>query len=448
MGGGGVTDLVVVADRALVGGSFRPAVVHVTHGRISTVQPLGSPVPDGAAVLRLADEEVLLPGLVDTHVHVDEPGRTHWEGFATGTRAAVAGGVTTILDMPLNSVPPTVNADALAVKRRAALGQIYTDVGFLGGVLPGNIGALGALAAAGVYGFKCFLLPSGVDEFPPVTDAGLLAAMTEIARLDSLLMVHAEDTDAIAEAPPAHGSRYADYLASRPAEAEAVAVGQVARAAARTGVRAHIVHLSSAAGVQVLRAAQRAGVRISAETCPHYLALEPADIPDGATQFKCCPPIRGGADADALWQGLADGVIASVVSDHSPCPPAMKALATGDFAAAWGGVSSVQLGLPVVWTAAQRRGVRLEDVVRWMSAGPADLARLAGKGRIQVGADADLVVFAPDERHRVLAGELRQRHYLTPYNDTELSGVVRSVLLAGRPVTDSPAGRLLAKEDR
>jgi allantoinase len=441
-------DLVVVADRALIGGGFRPAVLQVTGGRIATVQPPGSPLPDGAAVLRLAEDEVLLPGLVDTHVHVNEPGRTHWEGFATATRAAAAGGVTTILDMPLNAIPPTLDPDALAVKRRAATGEVFTDVGFLGGVVPGDPGRLAALAAAGVYGFKCFLLPSGVPEFPPVGDAGLPAAMTEIARLDSLLMVHAEDADTVAEAPPASGGRYSDYLASRPAEAEAVAVGQVARAAARTGARAHIVHLSSAAGVAVLRAAQRAGVRLTAETCPHYLALDPANIPDGATEFKCCPPIRGGADADALWQALADGVITAVVSDHSPCPPAMKALATGDFAAAWGGVSSIQLGLPVMWTAAQRRGVPLQDVVRWMSAGPADLVRMAGKGRIQAGADADLVVFAPDQRHRVLAGELRQRHYLTPYNGTELTGVVRSVLLAGRPVTDTPAGRLLSREDR
>ncbi len=443
-----MTDLVVLAQRALIGGSFRPAAVHVAGRRITLVHPFDAPVPDGAQVLRLAADEVLLPGLVDTHVHVNEPGRTHWEGYDTATRAALAGGVTTILDMPLNSIPPTLDADALGIKRDAAAGRVHCHVGFLGGVVPGRGGDLAGLVAAGVYGVKCFLLPSGVDEFPGVGAATLAEAMAEIARLGSLLMVHAEDAATIADAPPAHGRRYRDYLASRPPEAEAAAVGEVARAAAKTGARAHIVHLSSAAGVQVLRAAQRAGVRISAETCPHYLTIEPDDIPDGATQFKCCPPIRGGADADALWQALADGVIGAVVSDHSPCPPAMKDLATGDFGTAWGGISSVQLGLPVVWTAARRRGVPLTDVVRWMSAGSADLVRLAGKGRIQAGADADLVVFAPDEEQLIRPGELRQRHYLTPYNGATVTGVVRRVLLDGRVTTDEPAGRLLAAGDR
>jgi allantoinase len=443
-----VTDLVVLADRALIGGSFRPAAVHVEGRRIAMVRPVDADLPSGATVLRLSDDEVLLPGLVDTHVHVNEPGRTHWEGYDTATQAALAGGVTTILDMPLNAIPPTVEAAALRLKRLAADGQSHCHVGFLGGAVPDNAERLAELVQAGVFGFKCFLLPSGVDEFAPLTLTGLADALTETARLGSLLMVHAEDALTIADAPPAHGRRYADYLASRPAEAEEIAVGAVARAAARTGGRAHIVHLSTAAGVAVLRAAQRAGVHITAETCPHYLTIDPADIPDGATQFKCCPPIRGGADAEALWQGLADGVIGAVVSDHSPCPPAMKDLDTGDFGTAWGGISSVQLGLPVLWTAARRRGVPLSDVVRWMSAGPADIVRLAGKGRIQAGGDADLVVFAPDAEHTVLPGELRQRHYLTPYNNQAVTGEVRRVVLDGRPVTEKPAGRLLRWEDR
>jgi allantoinase len=379
---------------------------------------------------------------------VNEPGRTHWEGYRSATQAALAGGVTTILDMPLNAVPPTVDVEALELKRLAAREQIHCHVGFLGGAVPGNIDQLGELVRAGAFGFKCFLLPSGVDEFAPLRPAELTEALTEVARLGSLLMVHAEDPLTIADAPAAHGRRFCDYLASRPAEAEEIAVGAVARAAARTGGRAHIVHLSTAAGVAVLRAAERAGVRITAETCPHYLTIDPADIPDGATQFKCCPPIRGGADADALWQALADGVIGAVVSDHSPCPPAMKDLNTGDFGTAWGGISSVQLGLPVLWTAARRRGIPLSDLVRWMSAGPADLVRLAGKGRIQAGGDADLVIFAPDAERRILPGELRQRHYLTPYNNQRVTGEVRRVVLDGRLATDRPAGRLLSWEDR
>jgi allantoinase len=447
-GGAFRTDLVVIAERALVGDRLQPAAVHVSDSRIAAVLPADAPLPADARVLRLAPDEVLLPGLVDTHVHVNEPGRTEWEGFASATRAAVAGGITTVLDMPLNSIPPTTTARALELKRAAARGQIAADVGFLGGVVPGNTAQLAGLVEVGVFGFKCFLPPSGVDEFPAVEPRQLEEALAEIGRLGSLLMVHAEDPGLLAAAPPPSGRRYRGFLDSRPADAEAAGVATVAAAAAGTGARAHIVHLSSAAGVAAVRAAQRAGVRLTAETCPHYLALEPDEIPDGATEYKCCPPIRGGADADALWQGLADGVIAALVSDHSPCPPAMKSLETGDFGDAWGGISSVQLGLPVVWTAARRRGVSLEEVVRWMSAGPADLAGIPGKGRIVAGNDADFVVFAPDATREVDPDGLRHRHHLTPYNGRTLFGSVRAVLLRGRPATEESGGQLLARGAR
>ena len=274
--------------------------------------------PDGAVTL--AGDEVLLPGLVDSHVHVNEPGRTEWEGFATATAAAAAGGVTTIVDMPLNSIPPTVTVPALRAKQAAAAGQLATDVAFWGGAVPGNVASLRPLHEAGVVGFKCFLLPSGVDEFAPLDAGQLAAAMAEIASFGGLLIVHAEDPEVIAAAPAARGRRYADFLASRPPEAERRAITALLAQTRQTGCRTHIVHLASAAALPAVRAAKAAGLPVSAETCPHYLTLRAEDVPDGATQFKCCPPIRDDANREALWAGLLDGTIDCVVSDHSPCP--------------------------------------------------------------------------------------------------------------------------------
>jgi allantoinase len=382
-------------------------------------------------------DDVLLPGLVDTHVHVNEPGRTEWEGFATATRAAAAGGVTTIVDMPLNSLPPTVSVDALETKRRAAGGQCFVDVGFWGGAVPGNTGELPKLHAAGVFGFKCFLVDSGVAEFPPLDAAGLDAALDAV---DALFVVHAEDPGEIRAAPAS--PRYPDFLASRPPAAETNAVAWVLRAARRAGARIHILHLSSSAVLPMLRAARRDGVRVTAETCPHYLSLSAEDVPDGATEYKCCPPIRDAANRDALWEGLATGAIDCVVSDHSPCTPQLKA---GDFSTAWGGIASVQLGLPVVWTQARRRGYGLADLVRWMAMRPAQLAGLTRKGRIAVGCDADLVAFAPDATFTVEPHLLRHRHPVTPYAGRRLDGVVRATWLRGRVVDDIPRGRLLAR---
>jgi allantoinase len=439
-------DLVVTADRACVGGELRPAAVCVSGGRIAEIREPGE-ASRGRASVTLAADEVLLPGLVDTHVHVDEPGRTEWEGFATATQAAVSGGVTTLLDMPLNSIPPTVDPESLAVKRAVADGQCRVDVGFWGGAVPGSLGSLKALAGD-VFGFKCFLLDSGVPEFPPLDAAQLEAAMSELSEFDGLLIVHAEDAEAIEAAPPAAGARYADFLASRPDAAEARAIDAVIEAARRTGARTHIVHLSSAEALPALRAARADGVRITVETCPHYLALAAEDVADGHTEFKCCPPVRGRANQDALWAALVDGDVDLVVSDHSPCPPALKALDEGDFGTAWGGVSSLELGLSIVWTHARARGVGLETVSRWMSAEPANLVGLRRKGRLEPGADADLLVFAPDEPYEVDASRLRQRHRLTPYDGARLTGRVRDVFLRGQPVSadDPPSGTLLTPE--
>ncbi|MFB7892316.1 allantoinase AllB [Microbacterium sp. NPDC056044] len=438
-------DLVIRARRVLIEGGFRPCEVGVTGGEIAAIEPLGAEL-EGREVVTLGDDETLLPGLVDTHVHVDEPGRTEWEGFASATKAAAAGGVTTIIDMPLNSIPPTVSVAALEIKRRAALHQVFVDVGFWGGAIPGNTSDLRPLHEAGVFGFKCFLLPSGVDEFPPLDAGELERDMAELAGIGGLLLVHAEDAATIAHAPPAGGTRYNRFLASRPHAAEDIAIAAVIDRARRTGARAHILHLSSAAALPLIAAARRDGVRLSVETCPHYLTLSAEDVPDGATAFKCCPPIREAANRDRLWEGLLDGTIDSIVSDHSPATSDLKDLDHGDFAVAWGGVASLQLGLPVVWTEARRRGIPLERVVEWMSAAPAAVAGLARKGRIAVGGHADLAVFAPDAGFVVDVARLHHKNPLSPYDGRALRGVVRETFVRGERVDFAePRGRLLRR---
>jgi allantoinase len=438
-------DTVFRAPRLVTAAGEGSGWVGVRDGRIAAIAPPEAGL-DGRRVVEFGDDVVLLPGLVDSHVHVNEPGRTEWEGFATATRAAAAGGVTTIIDMPLNSIPPTVDVAALEVKRKSAEGQCFVDVGFWGGAVPGNLEELRGLHDAGVFGFKCFLLPSGVDEFPPLRPADLDGYLRVLRGVDGLLIVHAEDAGAIERAPRAHGARYLDFLASRPRAAENLAVEQVIGAAARTGARAHVLHLSSSDALPMLARARRSGVRVTAETCPHYLVLTAEEIPDGATQFKCCPPVREAANREPLWRGLEDGTIDGVVSDHSPSTAALKRLDTGDFGAAWGGISSLELGLPVVWTEARRRGFGLRDVVRWMAEGPARLVGLARKGRIEVGHDADLCVFAPEEAFVVDSTRLHHKHPITPYDGRALLGIVRSTWLRGEELAgDQPRGRLLTR---
>ena len=424
----------------------RAVTVIVDGSLIADVRPLDGQIR-GEQTVTLANDEVLLPGLVDTHVHVNEPGRSEWEGFATATRAAAAGGVTTVIDMPLNSIPATLDPPSLAVKRAAAAGQCMVDVGFWGGAVPGNLGRLGELLDAGVFGVKCFLPDSGVAEFPALGPERLLDACAELAEHDGLLLVHAEDPGELAAAPAESGPSYARFLDSRPARAEDVAVAAVLDAARRTDARVHIVHLSSAGALPLVAQAKAQGVRVTVETCPHYLVLAAEDVPDGATEVKCCPPVRDRANQDALWRGLAEGVIDLVVSDHSPCTADLKCADTGDFAAAWGGIAGLQLGLALVWTAARARPGRLDlgDVVRWMATGPAALAGLRTKGAIRVGAAADLVAFAPDEQVVVEPGRLHHRNPVSPYVGMRLLGAVRRTWLAGAPVGVDPRGRLLAR---
>ena len=436
-----MVDLVVRSRRAVTASGTAPAAVAVTGGRIVAVEAYDA-VIEAAQDVDLGDV-ALLPGLVDTHVHVNEPGRTEWEGFATATRAAAAGGVTTIVDMPLNSLPPTVNADALQIKQRAATGQCHVDVGFWGGAIPGNAPDLPGLHDAGVFGFKAFLADSGVPEFPPLDPAQLAEAL---AAVDAQFVVHAEDPHHLHAAESS--ADYADFLASRPPDAEHAAVATAIAAARAAGARVHILHLSAATALPLIAQAKADGVRVTAETCPHYLTLDAALIPAGATEFKCCPPIRDAANADQLWAALADGLITCVVSDHSPCTPELKKKETGDFAAAWGGIASVQLGLPVIWTAARDRGHSLGEVVEWMARRPADLVGLTGKGRIAVGADADLVAFDPEATFVVDPLTLHHRNPVTPYAGKELRGVVTRTWLRGSAVTgDAPGGRFLIREE-
>ena len=432
--------LVVRARRVVLPDGERAATVHTGGGRITAVTAFDD-AP--ATAVTLADDEALLPGLVDSHVHVNEPGRTEWEGFASATRAAVAGGVTTIVDMPLNSIPPTTTVEALHVKREVAKGQVSADVAFWGGAVPGNLEQLRPLHQAGVVGFKCFLLDSGVPEFPPLDRRGLEAALAELATFDGLLIAHAEDADEIAAAPEPDGPRYAGFLASRPASAEESAIAGLVAAARAAGARAHVVHLADGDALPLLRQARADGVRLTVETCPHYLTFAAEDVPDGGTQFKCCPPIREGRHREALWRALQEGDVDLVVSDHSPCTPELKRFDVGDFGQAWGGIASLQVALPAVWTGARERGLGLASVVRWMAEGPARLADLPGKGAIAVGRDADLVVFAPEERFTV--GDLHHRSPVTPYAGRELTGVVRRTWLRGEPADGAPIGRLLSR---
>ncbi len=433
MGSGELT--AIRSRRVMLPDGESPATLQLDSGKISAILPY-----EAGIVAYDCGDDALLPGLVDTHVHINEPGRTQWEGFATATRAAAAGGVTTLLDMPLNSLPPTVDVAALKLKREAAQGQCAVDVGFWGGAIPQNPTDLRGLHEAGVYGFKCFLADSGVPEFPPLDSAQLAEVLGEVRRFGGLLIVHAESGGALRQM--GESSRYQDFLDSRPGRAEVEAIALLAELA--QGARVHVLHLSAAEALETIAAAKRRGVKLSAETCPHYLTLTAQEIADGATEFKCCPPIRDAGNRDRLWTGLAEGTIDCVVSDHSPATPDLKL--TGSFTSAWGGIASLQLGLPLVWTQARQRGHTLADVVRWMADAPARLAGVIGKGRISVGYQADLIRFQPDAEFVVDPASLHHRHPVSPYAGRRLTGVVHSTWLAGVAVDPGkPSGRLLTR---
>jgi allantoinase len=442
-GSGRGFDLVIRAPRVVCADGEVARSIVVSQGRIVAVEPADADVT-ASRELELDEDVVVLPGLVDTHVHVCEPGNTEWEGFVSATTAAAAGGITTLVDMPLDSVPTTVDVAALEAKRAAAEGSCHVDVGFWGGAVPGNIDQMAPLREHGVLGFKCFLVDSGSPDFPRLDVEQLERALHAARTVDAPLLVHAESEEVAAGIPPSHGRSYADYLASRPRGIENLAVAQLIEAARRTGGHAHIVHLSSSDALPMVASARREGVDVTAESCPHYLSLIAEEIPNGATAFKCSPPIREASNRERLWNGLRAGIIDLIVTDHSPCLVAMKKIESGDFGAAWGGITSIQLSLPIIWTQARPRGFTLSDVAHWMSERPAALAGLSHKGKIAAGFDADFCIFAPDESFVVETGRLLHRNRLTPYVGRTLNGVVRSTLLRGEVIDgQQPRGRLL-----
>lgn len=423
-------DLVLRGDRVLIDGEVRPGSVAVDGGMIVAV---GSREADygGVDVVDIPAPAALLPGFVDTHVHVNDPG-TSWEGFATATAAAASAGITTVVDMPLDSDPVTTSVEALRVKEAAAGGHCHVDVRYWAGVVPGNGGELASLAEAGVLGFKCFLSESGNPNFAHLSPAQFVEAAQRVADLDSILLVHAESHAVLATTPGPAGGRYDTFLQSRPDEAEVDAVTLAVDAARSTGARVHIVHVSSAQTLGIIAEAKRSGLAVTAETCPHYLTFTAETVPEGATEFAACPPIRSSANREQLWAGLADATIDMVVSDHSPCAPELKG--GSDFGVAFGGISSLQLGPRAVWTQSRGRGFGLSDLSRWMSANPAAMAGLDDRGSIAVGRRADLCVFDPDVSDVVRGADLLHRHGLTPYDGTTLRGGVLRTWVAGRSV--------------
>jgi allantoinase len=447
-------DLIVRGRRVVTPEGERAAAIHVRGGLISAITAFDDFA--SGAIVHDAGDSVVMPGIVDTHVHINEPGRTEWEGFSTATRAAAVGGITTLIEMPLNSIPATTTAAGFREKLAAAAGKIWVDVGFWGGVVPGNVAELGPLWESGIFGFKCFLVPSGVEEFAHVTESDLGTALPDLTTLTAPLLVHAELPDPIAEAAKkiskADQRRYSTWLTSRPRAAENEAIELLIKLAKEFGARIHFVHLSSSDAIPALQRAKSEGQHITVETCPHYLTFDAEHVADGRTEFKCAPPIRENENREKLWAALGDGTIDFIATDHSPCPPAMKLPETGDFVRAWGGIAALELSLPAVWTQASSRGYAVPRLAEWLCSGPARLAGLEKrKGTIAVGYDADFVIWNPDAKFLVDPAKLHQRHKITPYAGRELLGSVETTFLRGRKIFDrgefspSPLGLILRR---
>lgn len=427
-------DLVIKSAAVFTGKKLEPASILIADGRIKGLAPLDFQLPGETACKDYGTLPVL-PGLIDTHVHINEPGRSEWEGFATATKAAAAGGITTLIDMPLNSIPSTVTVAALEEKKAAAEGQLYVDCGFYGGLIPGHAKHIGPLVDAGVFGFKCFLIDSGVQEFPHVSQSDLLEGLPLIARNNVPLLAHCELISERSPLPAQTGDprQFLSFLNSRPPALERAAIELMARLSGDFGAAVHVVHLSDATSLDIIEKARKSGARLTVETCPHYLTLNAESIPDGNTLYKCTPPIREKKNQEELWRGLSSGFIDMVVSDHSPCSIDRKLLSQGDFFRAWGGIGSLQYTLSATWTGARARGLPLETVVSWFSERPADFVKLTGrKGRIAPGYDADLLAWDPEESFTVTEQNTFHKHTLSPYTGQVLYGKTKATYLRGQ----------------
>ncbi len=435
----------IISNRVITPVGIKKAVVLINDGKIAGV---ADELPGGDFPVTDVGDHVLMPGIVDPHVHINEPGRTEWEGFDTATRAALAGGITSLVEMPLNASPVTTTAMAYDKKLKAVKGngqtgtvrpfpgKLHTNCGFWGGVIPGNENDIEPLIEKGVLGFKAFLTHSGIDEFPNVTEDDLRKVMPVISKHGLPLLVHCELSGNQPPESRIQNRSYSNYLASRPKKWEDDAIALMIRLCEEFNCRTHIVHLSSADPAEQIMKAKHRGLPLTVETCQHYLYFTAEDIPDGRTEFKCAPPIRERANNERIWQALKEGIIDFVATDHSPAPPEMKELVSGDFMKAWGGISSLQFALPVLWTAANRHGVDLSDIAKWLCENPAKLPQLKTKGKIEKGYDADLIVWNPEEKIMVKENMILHRHKITPYLGEELSGVVKQTWLNGEKVFD------------
>lgn len=438
----------VKSRRVLTPSGIKEAIVVIKNGLIADL--LDSAQPD--LITEDYGDLIIMPGLVDTHVHINEPGRTEWEGFETATKSAAAGGITMLVDMPLNSSPVTVNISALNDKIEASKNKLYTDCGFYGGVTPDNINELEGLIKHGVLGLKAFMIHSGIDDFPAVNEDELKKALKIISGFNIPLLVHAEVDCGFEKKTGYDKWSFESFLSTRPEEWENNAVAILIKLCREFDSHIHIVHLSSSRSLDIIREAKKEGLKLTAETCPHYLYFSSEEIPKGDTRYKCTPPIRDSANREKLWSAVKEDVIDFIVSDHSPCDPALKCTEEGDFEKAWGGISGLQLGISIIWTEAVKRGFTIEDVSRLMSTKPSAFIGLdKKKGRIEKGFDADLIVFDPLKKFTVKGNELFHRHKLTPYEGREFSGVVEAAYLRGKKIfsngefTIPPSGIVINK---
>jgi allantoinase len=424
-------DAAISSNHTITPAGTRKATVLIKDGRILDVV---NEIPEGDFLKEDVGDNVLMPGIVDPHVHINEPGRTSWEGFDTATKAAIAGGITSLVDMPLNSSPVTTTVKAFEEKLQSTTGKLHTNCGFWGGVIPGNEKDIEPLIEKGVLGFKAFLTHSGIDEFPNVTEEDLRKAMPLIARHKLPLLVHCELSSPIPPSLLAIPRSYNNYLLSRPKKWEDDAIALMIRLCEEFNCPTHIVHLSSADSIRQIADAKRKGLPLTAETGQHYLYFTAEQVPDGRTEYKCAPPVREKENNERLWQALKEGIIDFVATDHSPAPPAMKELVSGDFIKAWGGIASLQFALPVLWTAAKRHGCSPADIATWLCEKPALLPRLGLKGKIAKGYDADLTAWNPGKSFIVKEEMIRHKHKITPYLNEELFGVTEQSWLAGEKV--------------